>query len=268
VHLFDPITIPAVKKPLGRGALVDERLRDLASGLYLLKDGETKAVDLLGSNSIAFGASAASPTWGSRNCGQGLGFDGADDCFAAITAITAPPAWVACSFVLDNLTGTQCPVGLGSTGATFPGFVYIYMIGGTVNAQVRWQDNTTAATITGPTAIAGEVYHCLLVSRGAADHVLWVNGVKYRSTSSVSIGSSMAVVSIGSQRRNVSGAYLTGLVQWAGFGAKDVPDQLALEVTRNPWPFLFKPQKSIFLLRAPTVLGNRRRRIIIGEAHV
>lgn len=234
----------ATRKPLGRAIDVHPALRKAASGIYLLIDGQSSALDLLGNTNLAFGAAGAQPTWTYSRGGQGLGFDGGDDCYGTIGGVTGPPAWISCTFTLGtDVTTVQMGAALGSAAASFGAFFNIYVGTGTINAQIRFQDGASIATITGPTAVANSTYHCALLTRGVSDHILWVNGVRYTSTTTISVLNSLVNCAIGSLRRGSSQNYLTGTVHYAAYGTVDPGEALLQQLSIDPYQYLYAPRR-------------------------
>lgn len=231
-------------RPVREGARIHPVLRQHATSIWTLDDRSAQANDQKRVNILAFGALTASPTWGYRRYGPCLTFDGLDTCEASITSVATYPFWMAGSFVSDNNSALQSAFGLGTSGAVNGGLVTVFNNSGSLIAQVRAADGGTTATVTGPTHVAGSLYHCAVISFTASDHRLYVNGLKYTSTTNVGALTGYVNASIGELKRNIAGTFLTGGVYWAAYGTRSPGEVFLRSLTRNPWPYLYAPDRS------------------------
>lgn len=240
-------------------------MRDKATSVYALTNDIDRAKDWNGRTNLAYQAGAAKPLFSGHSAGLGLICDGGDECYATVPTVTAPPAWMACSFRVGSVAASQAGCGLGSSNPTFGAFMAFLLNSGSgrIMVQIRLFDGASATDIDGPTAIIGKVYHCAFVTRAANDHVLYVNGIRYASTTSITTGSSFVTMGIGCLRRAATSFQLTGQTYWAAYGTRDPGERFLRELSVNPWRHLFKDNtRSIIGFLAADF--NRRRRVFIG----
>ena len=164
-----------------------------------------------------------------------------------ITAYAAFPVVIAGVFtVTDAATVVTTAVGVGdmanSTGGIYGG-VGQY----TANKVSSWLVTATGgsdAPIDGPTAVAGQTYRVVRITRAVNDHVMFVNGVRYTSTTSTS---TLGV--------NVGHPGILAAVRWSGdsaplfkgkqkvylgwWGDTDLGDAWYQEWSLRPWETLF-----------------------------
>lgn len=273
--MIRPATVKGLitQKPVGSPVAINRRLLLSAVNIYMLQeqDGSVRAPSVTANHNLTTLADA--PKWGTHPCGgQGILLDGTNDAVYndASSGPGAPPFWTIAIFTPAAIGAAQHSYAIcAATGPFGAFFSYQINSSGVVTPNIRFLDNGANATWSAAAVRANETYAVALISRGVSDHTCYVNGVATRSTTTVATGGSLRQRAIGCFRRQSSNSeYFNGVVHFAADGTIDPGEDFFVQFTSDPWPFLFKPQKSIFLLRAPTVLGNRRRRIIIGEAHV
>lgn len=162
-----------------------------------------------------------------------------------VTEPNSYPVIVGGSFVVTQTsTANQTAVGIG--GATSGGSLY----GGvgqytaaTVGSWLRMAIGGVDAAINGPTAVVGQRYNVVRVSRSAADHVMYVNGVRYSSTTSSGVaGDSWKNFSIGASVQNATPVfYGRQSVHLGFFDRVDPGEEWMRNWSLNEWS-IFEPQ--------------------------
>ena len=155
--------------------------------------------------------------------------------------------------VTETSQGVQTAVGYG--GATLTNGLYGGVGQFTATRVSGWGRHTLSGldcAIDGPTAVIGQCYAAVHISRSATDHVLYVNGVRYTSTSNAgATGDSIANFVIGASNRNTTPIFYGKQNVMLGFihQGYDPGDDWMRAFSLNPWSLL-APQPRVFFLQA------------------
>lgn len=157
----------------------------------------------------------------------------------------AYPLVLAGSFVCtETSTAVQTAFGLG--GATLAGGNYTGVGQYTANRISSWARMSPSwpdASIDGPTAVVGQCYNVIRISRSATDHVMYVNGVRYTgSTNSMPASDSWRNATVGACIRNTTPIFYGKQTVHMGFAAfRDPGDEWARKWSEGEF-FVFAPQ--------------------------
>jgi len=160
----------------------------------------------------------------------------------------AYPLVLAGSFVVtETSTGVQTAFGLG--GATLSNGNYTGVGQYTANRISSWARMAPYqpdASIDGPTAVVGQRYNVIRISRSATDHVMYVNGVRYTgSTDSKSASDSWRNATVGACVRNTTPILYGKQTVHMGFAAfTDPGDDWARQWSLDE-NFLFAPRSKL-----------------------
>lgn len=146
--------------------------------------------------------------------------------------------------VTETATAYQTAVGVGGSVTTSGLYGGVGQYGaGSVSSWMRQSIADTDVPIHGPTAVVGEVYAVIRIDRSATDHVMWVNGARYSSSSSAGVlDGFVRNLTVGAVVRDAAPIwYGKQDVALGFFATRDPGDAWAREWSRKPWEMLFAP---------------------------
>lgn len=187
--------------------------------------------------------------------GIGIGHNGTSQYENYAVALSAGYPFIQGGFfqVTETATGVQTAVGYG--GATLTNGLYGGVGQYTSTSVSGWGRHTLSgadAAINGPTAVVGQCYAAVHISRSATNHVLYVNGVRYAGSTDAGVtGDSIANFVIGASNRNTTPIFYGKQNVMLGFVHQgyDPGDDWMRNFSLNPWS-LFAPQPRSFYLQA------------------
>jgi hypothetical protein len=175
-------------------------------------------------------------------------------------------------FVVNNTaTADQTAVGLGDdvvSGGLYAGIGQ--RTATLIQSWGRLSDSGGDATLAGPAAVIGRAYAVIRIDTAINNHVMFVNGVRYSNTTSVSaIGNNWENFSIGASVRHTTAVFPGLQSVLLGFAARTNPgESWAQRFTEDPFGTLFVKRKRSYFI--PETVGGfnpawaRHRSQVIG----